>query len=79
MNGGGQIRDENKNNVNKELLSRVEKVYNSPKIKLPTENEYLERLYGTEWLNENDSLIKTHLHTQYHEIEKLNIGLAVKW
>ena len=40
-----QIRDESTNTLSKILLEKVEKVYNSVKIQMPSENVFVEKLY----------------------------------
>lgn len=77
MNGGGQIRDEQTNSLSKELLLKVEKVYNSVKNQIPDENTFVKNLYDSIWLGKDN--LEKNLYTNYHEIEKNTNGLAIKW
>ena len=78
LNGGGQIRDTDSNLLTKELFNKVETIYNSLPIKLSSISD-IEQYY-IEWLNDGDEdLIKKHLHTKYHQVEKLNNALTIKW
>ena len=79
LNGGGQIREESTNKLTKELFAKVESLYNSIRPCLPDENVLVKKLYESEWLNNDDVVIKKNLHTSYHEIEKFTNGLAIKW
>ena len=78
MNGGGQLRSEEKDKQ-KELLSLVNTVYKEINTSLPEENSLIDKLY-TDWLGGRDSdKSRKLLHTQYHEIEKETSALAMKW
>jgi iron only hydrogenase large subunit-like protein len=80
LNGGGQIRDEKTNTLSKELLEKVEKVYNSVRMQTPqNENLFVKSLYESEWLNNQEESVRKNLHTNYHEVEKMTNGLAIKW
>ena len=78
LNGGGQILPSN-GEVVKDLLSRVEAVYNSVSMRKPNENPLILQLYQ-DWLGGADSeKAKQVLHTQYHEVEKFVSALTIKW
>ena len=79
LNGGGQIRDERTNALSKELLDKVEKVYNSVQTKKPEENLFVKKLYEQDWLKNDLEIIKANLYTSYHQVEKITNGLAIKW
>lgn len=79
LNGGGQIRDEKTDILSKELLEKVEGVYNSVRDKIPNENIFIKRLYESDWLKDDLEMIQKNLHTKYHEVEKISNGLAIKW
>ena len=79
MNGGGQIRDQKTNTLSKELLEKVESVYNSVINRTPNENVYLKELYETDWLKNDLEIVKAQLYTSYHQVEKITNGLAIKW
>ncbi|XP_053326626.1 cytosolic iron-sulfur assembly component 3 [Spea bombifrons] len=77
LNGGGQIRAEGE--ASKDLLQRVEQLYETVRPELPEENRAVQHLYER-WLGGRDSaqVVQT-LHTQYHAVEKVNTGLNIKW
>lgn len=78
LNGGGQIRPGD-GETSKELLSRLDELYTSLRSRKPTENPAVERLYD-EWLGgESSEKAREMLHTKYHEVEKLNTALNIKW
>ena len=78
LNGGGQVKAEDGENA-KELLSRVEDLYNTMEMRLPDSNPNVEKIY-TDWLEGVESeKARTMLHTQYHEVEKMENALVIKW
>lgn len=78
LNGGGQIRAASTQEA-KELLSKVQNVYESVPKQMPQQNTFALQLYE-QWLGGEDSEhAQTMLHTRYHEIEKMSSSLAVKW
>ena len=79
LNGGGQLRDENTKTLSKEIFAKVEAIYNSVDIRVPEENKLVTDLYNKKWLANDLSKISKYLYTSYHEIEKTNNGLLVKW
>ncbi|KAE8578895.1 hypothetical protein XENTR_v10023822 [Xenopus tropicalis] len=77
LNGGGQIKAEGEGS--KDLLQRVEELYNTVRTEQPEEREEVAQLYG-DWLEDKDSAkARQALHTQYHAVEKINSGLTIKW
>ncbi|OCT61749.1 cytosolic Fe-S cluster assembly factor narfl [Xenopus laevis] len=77
LNGGGQIKAEGE--VGKDLLQRVEELYNSMRSERPEEWKQVTQIYR-DWLQGCDSpRARQVLHTQYHEVEKINSGLTIKW
>ena len=78
LNGGGQIRANTRDEA-KELLEKMDQIYNSVPSRLPISNPDVLDLYES-WLGGQDSekSIKM-LHTQYHEVEKLTSALSIKW
>lgn len=45
----------------------------------PEENKVMQHLYKT-WLGGEDTdKARAHFSTRYHEIQKLNTALAIKW
>lgn len=78
LNGGGQIRP-GEGETSKELISRLDELYNSLRSRKPSENPAIVTLYK-EWLEgESSEKAKEMLHTKYHEVEKLNTALNIKW
>ncbi|XP_020606297.1 probable cytosolic Fe-S cluster assembly factor v1g210509 [Orbicella faveolata] len=78
LNGGGQIRPGD-GETSKELISRLDELYNSLRSRKPSENPAMVKLYK-EWLDgESSEKAKEMLHTKYHEVEKLNTALNIKW
>jgi len=78
LNGGGQIKQQ-EGESSKELLKRVEDIYNEQILQNPEQDFRVKELYNL-WFNGPFSAdSKTHLHTQYHGREKLTNPLAIKW
>lgn len=77
LNGGGQLRAEGE--TGKDLLDRVEELYNAMKTEIPEQNTSVSELY-LQWLGGPESeTVQKYLHTQYHAVEKMNTGLNIKW
>lgn len=77
LNGGAQIRSQD-NIQPRELALKLEAMYHDLSISIPEENLAVHKLYKT-WLGgENTDKATAYLHTQYHEIEKMNTALAIK-
>ena len=78
LNGGGQIRPDTEESP-KDLLVRVQEMYNQPEMRNPWSSLVVEKLYS-EWLEgrDSDKALKL-LHTTYKEIEKPNNPLTMKW
>uniref|UniRef100_A0A8C4SF00 Nuclear prelamin A recognition factor-like protein n=1 Tax=Erpetoichthys calabaricus TaxID=27687 RepID=A0A8C4SF00_ERPCA len=78
LNGGGQIRA-NTGETSKELLQRVEELYNSVQTEIPKKNTAVAELYRT-WLESiGPQEARRLLYTQYHAVEKSTSNLAIKW
>lgn len=78
LNGGAQIRPQD-NIQPRELSSKLEAMYHDLPTSLAEENLVIHKLYKT-WLGgEYTDKALAYFHTQYHEIEKMNIPLAIKW
>ncbi|XP_053592816.1 probable cytosolic Fe-S cluster assembly factor AGAP009023 isoform X1 [Microplitis demolitor] len=78
LNGGAQIRPQN-GLPSRQLVSVLESQYRKlPEIN-PETNLLVKKLYDS-WLDgeESDKTLAL-VHTQYHEIEKTNIALTIKW
>ncbi|XP_053551245.1 cytosolic iron-sulfur assembly component 3 [Bombina bombina] len=77
LNGGGQIKADGESG--KDLLQRVEQLYNTVKTEPLEGNMRVTQLYE-QWLGGSDSTkAKQSLHTQYHAVEKINSNLNIKW
>ncbi|EFN74344.1 Nuclear prelamin A recognition factor-like protein [Camponotus floridanus] len=78
LNGGAQIRPEG-NVQPRELASILENVYHKLPSSRPEENKVVQNLYKT-WLGgEHTDKVSAYFSTQYHEIQKMNTALAIKW
>uniref|UniRef100_U5EZ89 Putative nuclear architecture related protein n=1 Tax=Corethrella appendiculata TaxID=1370023 RepID=U5EZ89_9DIPT len=75
LNGGAQIRPQN-GQTQKELTKDLEKFY-SQLPKSTIENETVSEIY--EKFLEPQQKVKELLHTTYHQIEKMNTALNIKW
>ncbi|XP_034950134.1 probable cytosolic Fe-S cluster assembly factor AGAP009023 [Chelonus insularis] len=78
LNGGAQIRSQN-GLQSRQLASTLESKYQNLPIIEPESNIVVKTLYDS-WLDGEDSeKAFKYLYTQYHEIEKMNIALTMKW
>ncbi|EZA50159.1 probable cytosolic Fe-S cluster assembly factor CPIJ010948 [Ooceraea biroi] len=78
LNGGAQIKA--KGNVQpREHASMLENIYHKLPLSQPEENEVVQHLYQTWLAEENTDKVRAYFSTQYHEIEKMNTALAIKW
>lgn len=63
----------------KELLQKVEVLYNAERPLLPEDDSRVAELYQA-WLHSvGEERAKELLHTHYHTVEKMTNGLTVKW
>ncbi len=78
LNGGAQIRPQDGTQP-RELALKLERKYQQLPKSDPEHNQTVANLYKT-WLEgENSDKAQSYLHTQYHEIEKMNAALSIKW
>ncbi|XP_070167232.1 probable cytosolic Fe-S cluster assembly factor AGAP009023 [Polyergus mexicanus] len=78
LNGGAQIKPEG-NVQPRELASILENAYHKLPLSKPEKNKVVQNLYKT-WLGgEHTDKVSAYFSTQYHEIEKMNTALAIKW
>lgn len=78
LNGGAQVRPIT-GESGRELVSQLEAMYSQLALASPHENRFARRLYS-QWLDGRDSdKAKALLHTTYHEVEKSDIALNIKW
>jgi len=78
LNGGAQIRPEEQGSA-KSLISNLEERYSSLGTILPEENLSLKHLVKEWGLDVEKEKRTALLRTEYHEVEKLTNGLAIKW
>ncbi|XP_049418402.1 cytosolic Fe-S cluster assembly factor narfl [Epinephelus fuscoguttatus] len=78
LNGGGQLKPKPGQNP-KELLQKVEELYKAERPLSPEEDARVAELYQS-WLHSvGEERAKELLHTNYHTVEKMTNGLAMKW
>ncbi|XP_011686464.1 PREDICTED: probable cytosolic Fe-S cluster assembly factor CPIJ010948 isoform X1 [Wasmannia auropunctata] len=78
LNGGAQVRPDG-NIQPRELASTLENMYRKLPLSKPEENKVVQNLYKT-WLGgEHTDKVSAYFNTQYHEIQKMNTALAIKW
>ncbi|XP_025987991.1 probable cytosolic Fe-S cluster assembly factor AGAP009023 isoform X2 [Solenopsis invicta] len=78
LNGGAQVRPDG-NIQARELASTLETMYRKLPLSKPEENTVVQNLYKT-WLGgEHTDKVNAYFNTQYHEIQKMNTALAIKW
>uniref|UniRef100_A0A182JV56 Iron hydrogenase small subunit domain-containing protein n=1 Tax=Anopheles christyi TaxID=43041 RepID=A0A182JV56_9DIPT len=78
LNGGAQIRPEEGKNA-RELTAELESMYRSLPQSNP-ENESVQTMYATFFDSDGDlNTRQSLLHTSYHQIEKVNSALNIKW
>lgn len=78
LNGGGQLKALPGQNP-KELLQKVEEIYRAERSMLPEDNNRVAELYQSWLCSVGEERAKELLHTQYHTVEKMTNGLAMKW
>jgi len=78
LNGGAQLRPEQESSA-KELINSLEEKHLKMEKSLPENNLQLQQLIR-EWGLETDTeKRKKIVMTEYHEVEKMTNGLAIKW
>ncbi|XP_034566877.1 cytosolic Fe-S cluster assembly factor narfl [Notolabrus celidotus] len=78
LNGGGQVKPLPGQDP-KELLQKVDELYKSERPLTPEDESRVAELYQS-WLHSvGEEKAKELLHTQYHTVEKMTNGLAMKW
>ncbi|KAM9345781.1 cytosolic Fe-S cluster assembly factor narfl [Symphorus nematophorus] len=78
LNGGGQLKPLPGQNP-KELLQKVDELYRAERPLSPEDDIRVAELYQS-WLHSvGEERAKELLHTQYHTVEKMTNGLAMKW
>jgi iron only hydrogenase large subunit-like protein len=80
LNGGAQLRPDNEVITSaKELIEKLEASHLQMEKRRPEENRELQQLLA-EWKELESGELRTRvLFTQFHEVEKLTNGLAIKW
>ncbi|XP_051160482.1 probable cytosolic Fe-S cluster assembly factor GK14772 [Leptopilina boulardi] len=78
LNGGAQIRAQNSSQP-RQLITKIEEAYQKLPRSIPEKNPVILDLYKI-WLEgEYSDKASAFFHTQYHEIEKVNTALNIKW
>ncbi|XP_062388136.1 cytosolic Fe-S cluster assembly factor narfl [Sardina pilchardus] len=78
LNGGGQLKPQGELS-NKDLLQRVETLYQAERSAAPDGDARVRQLYHT-WLQSvGEERARQLLQTQYHAVEKATNGLTMKW
>ena len=78
LNGGGQLKPDGEES-SRELLGRVETVFQSISVRDPWHSDVLSCLY-VDWLGGIDSVTaKERLHTRYRAVPKTTNVLSLKW
>ncbi|XP_012539198.1 probable cytosolic Fe-S cluster assembly factor CPIJ010948 [Monomorium pharaonis] len=78
LNGGAQVRPDG-NVQPRELALTLANMYHELPLSKPEENKVVQNLYKT-WLGgEHTDKVSAYFTTQYHEIQKMNTALAIKW
>lgn len=78
VNGGAQIRPWETGKPMREITSELERLYRQLPQSEP-ENPLTERTYESFFNGKGNDKTKTLLHTKYHEVEKMNTVLNIKW
>ncbi|XP_041852123.1 cytosolic Fe-S cluster assembly factor narfl [Melanotaenia boesemani] len=78
LNGGGQVKPSTGQNP-KELLQKVEELYQAERTLLPEDDTRVAELYQSWLYSVGEEKAKDLLHTQYHVVEKMTNGLTMKW
>jgi len=77
INGGAQIRPKGEY-TSKELITYLEQSYSKLASDLPENSNLAQALYS-KWFNGDTEKRRHFLTTEYHEVEKMTNGLAIKW
>jgi len=78
VNGGAQLRHEEESSA-KDLIKSLEESHRQMKTSLPEDNPDLQLLLRDWGLLEDEALRNCVARTDYHPVEKLTNGLAIKW
>ena len=78
LNGGAQIRPQDGKPV-RELIIELETMYKNLPNSIPEQNEDVKQLYANFFNGQHSEKTKALLHTSYHQVEKLNTALNIKW
>ncbi|XP_058797904.1 probable cytosolic Fe-S cluster assembly factor AGAP009023 [Phymastichus coffea] len=78
LNGGAQIRSQDGTQP-RELARKLENEYYKLPKSDPENNTVITELYKS-WLEgEHSDKAENYLHTKYHEVEKMNATVSIKW
>eukprot|EP00090_Calanus_glacialis_P014532 TRINITY_DN23338_c0_g1_i1.p1 TRINITY_DN23338_c0_g1~~TRINITY_DN23338_c0_g1_i1.p1 ORF type:complete len:481 (+),score=158.99 TRINITY_DN23338_c0_g1_i1:35-1477(+) len=78
LNGGAQLRSETESSA-KELIYSLEEKHLKMEKSLPENNLQLQQLIKDWDLEKDTEKRKKIVMTEYHEVEKMTNGLAIKW
>ncbi len=80
LNGGAQLKESSGNGRSpRETAAKLEMRLRELKMRRPEDNPQVLWMYR-EWLDGEDTdKAKKELYTDYHEVEKMNSSLAIKW
>jgi len=78
LNGGAQLRPEQESSA-KELINSLEEKHSNMEKSLPEDNLQLQQLIQDWGLETDTEKRKKVVMTEYHEVEKMTNGLAIKW
>ncbi|XP_018334505.1 probable cytosolic Fe-S cluster assembly factor AGAP009023 [Agrilus planipennis] len=77
LNGGAMVHPQNR--TVKDLTTVLEDLYTNLPIQNQNESKTVKSLYQQWFKGEEGDITKNILHTGYHEIEKVNVSLNIKW
>jgi len=78
LNGGAQLRPE-QDGSSKDLITSLEEKHHNLTKCLPEDNMELKQLLSQWSLDTNTDQRQSLVMTEYHEVEKMTNGLAIKW
>ena len=78
LNGGAQIRPQDGSQP-RELANKLESEYDRLPKSNPESNSAVKDLYKTWFEGESSDKTQAYFQTQYHEIEKMNAAISIKW
>ncbi|CAH0394004.1 unnamed protein product [Bemisia tabaci] len=77
LNGGAQVRSK-EDSTSRDLIQKLENLYESLPLHKPEENPTVLELYN-QWLGPHSDRGKSMMRTTYHAVEKNTTALTIKW